>query len=75
MLKIPNIKKVCYSPFVIMMHHSNFSFNHFSAAVSEIVISLGQFLSFTDNFMLESFEIFLKANLQPQSIVNLLLVD
>ena len=58
-----------------MMHHSNFSFTHFSAAVSEIVISLGQFLSFTDNFMLESFEIFLKANLQPQSIVNLLLVD
>ena len=58
-----------------MMHQSNFSFTHFSAAVSEIVISLGQFLSFTDNFMLESFEIFLKANLQPQSIVNLLLVD
>ena len=75
MLKITNIKKVCYSPFVIMMHHSNFSFTHFSAAVSEIVISLGQFLSFTDNFMLESFEIFLEANLQPQSIVNLLLVD
>ena len=48
-----------------MMHHSNFSFTPFSAAVSEIVISLDQFLLFTDNFMLELFEIFFKANLQP----------
>ena len=56
---VTNIKKVCYSPFVIMMHYSNFSFTPFSTAVSESVKSLDQFLSFTDNFMLESFEIFL----------------
>ena len=56
---VTNIKKVCYSPFVIMMHYSNFSFTPFSTAVSESVDSLDQFLSFTDNFMLESFEIFL----------------
>ena len=56
---VTNIKKVCYSPFVIMMHYSNFSFTPFSTAVSESVDSLDQFLSFTDNFMLESSEIFL----------------
>ena len=56
---IVNIKQVCYSPFVIMIHYSNFSFTLFSAAVSESVNSLDQFLSFTDNFMLESFETFL----------------
>ena len=51
---VTDIKKVCYSPFVIMMHYRNFSFTSFSATVSE-----DQFLSFTDKFMLESFEIFL----------------
>ena len=56
---IANIKKVCYSPFVIMMYYGNFSFTPFSAAVSESVNSLDQFLSFTDNFMLEYFETFL----------------
>ena len=52
---VTDIKKVCYSPFVIMVHYRNFSFTFFSATVSE-----DQFLSFTDKFMLESFEIFLK---------------
>ena len=42
-----------------MMHYSNFSFTPFSAAVNESIISLDQFLSFTGNFMLEYFEIFL----------------
>ena len=42
-----------------MMHYSNFSFTPFSAAVSESVNSLDQYLSFTNNFMLESFETFL----------------
>ena len=52
---VTDIKKVCYSPFVIMVHYRNFSFTFFSATVSD-----DQFLSFTDKFMLESFEIFLK---------------
>ena len=56
---VTNIKKVCYYPFVITMHYSNFSFTPFSAAVNESIISLDQFLSFTANFMLEYFEIFL----------------
>ena len=56
---VTNIKNVCYSPFVIMMHYSNFSFTPFSAAVNENVNSLDQFLSFKGNFMLESFETFL----------------
>ena len=54
---VTNIKKVCYSPFVIMMYYSNFSFTPFSAAVYESIISLDQF--FTGNFMLEYFETFL----------------
>ena len=56
---VTSIKKVCYSPFVIMTHYSDFSFTPFSAAVNESVNSLYQFLSFTGNFMLESFETFL----------------
>ena len=45
---VTNIKEVCYSLFVTMMHYSNFSSTS----------SLDEFLSFTD-FMLESFETFL----------------
>ena len=41
------------------MHYSNFSFIPFSAAISESVNSSDQFLSFNNNFMLESFETFL----------------
>ena len=52
---VTNIKKVCYSQFVIMVHYSNFWFTPFSAAVNEYVNSLDQFLTFTDNFMLESY--------------------
>ena len=54
---VTNIKKVCYSLFVITMHYSNFSFTSFSADVNESIISLDEFC--TGNFMLEYFQTFL----------------
>ena len=36
---VTSVKKVCYWPFVIMMHCSSFSFSPFSAAINENVKS------------------------------------